>query len=178
MQRWIRLLLIGISIFLGTHAMAQVQVLGVEVGTSTVEQVKAQAGKVTRVTDAGMNKWSAGPMLRSNGNGYGIDGLSEVLYIFDKTGVLAAVVMTLGKDRFDEILGFVSGKYKTVSKQVPFVGDKYVRLKAKGVTIELDAPHLSFQMEARYLRDDFLQRFNASSDAETQEKKSSERGKF
>lgn len=178
MQRWIRLLLCGISALLSAHAMAQVQVLGVEVGTSTVEQVRAQASKATRVVEAGMNKWSEGPMLRSDGGGYSINGLSDVLYIFDKGGVLAAVVMTLGKERFDEIFDIVAGKYKTVSKQIPFVGDKSARFKAKGVTIELNAPHMSFQMEARYVRDDFLQRFHTRADTESQEKKSSERGKF
>lgn len=159
-------------------ASAQVQVLGVEIGTSTVQQVKTEAAKQSKVRDIGTNKWSQGPMLRADGDGYGIEGLSDVLYIFDKTNVLAGVIMTMEKSRFDEVFGFLSGKYKVSAKQIPFVGNKFARLKGKGAMVELDAPHLSFTMEARYLRDDLFQQFNAQSEAEAQQKKASERSRF
>lgn len=178
MKAWLCAAGLAAGCLLSSGGWAQVQVLGVEVGTSSVKDVKAQAGKQTRVRELGTNKWSDGPMLGTDGEGYGIEGLSEVLYIFDKAGVLAGVVMTLNKNRFDELYGFLSGKYKPVSKQIPFVGDKFARFKAKGVTIELDAPHLSFKMSARYLRDDLLQQFNTQSEAESQQKKASERSKF
>lgn len=170
-------LLVGL-VFFPTVSFAQVPVLGFEVGTSTVQQVKAQLGKQTRIQDAGTNKFSGGTQFKTDGNGYEIETLSQVFYIFDKDQKLAAVIMDMSKSRFDEIFNFLSGKYKATAKQRPFVGDMFARFRAKGVTIELDAPHLGFDMQARYIRDDLYQQFNTQTAQETQQKKASEKSKF
>jgi hypothetical protein len=127
--------------------LAQVQVLGFEIGVATAADVKKQLAKQTRVTDAGTNKFSNGPMLRTDGAGYEIESLNNVLYIFDGDQKLAAVIMTMGKHRFNDIFGFVSSKYKVKAQQRPFVGDQYARLLAPNTVIELDAPHLGFSLD-------------------------------
>ena len=47
--------------------LAQVQVLGFEIGVATAADVKKQLAKQTRVTDAGTNKFTNGQMLRTDG---------------------------------------------------------------------------------------------------------------
>lgn len=176
-MRFIKLLLLG-TVFLPALSFAQIQVLGFEVGTSTLQQVKAQLATQTKIQDAGTNKFTGGAQFKTDGGGYDIETLSEVFYIFDKDQQLAGVLMDMGKSRFDEVFNFLSGKYKVTAKQRPFVGDMFARFKAKGVIIELDAPHLGFGMQARYIRDDLYQQFNTQSAQEMQQKKASEKSKF
>ena len=158
--------------------IAQVQVLGFELGTSTQQHVKAKLGKKTEISNPATNKFSGGLQFTTSGAGYDIEGLSSVVYIFDKEQRLSAVLMEISKGRFDEIFNVLAGKYKLTRQQRPFVGNKFGGFKAEGVTIELDAPHLSFEMHVSYIRDDLYNRFRSQSAQEALQQKDSERGKF
>lgn len=158
--------------------LAQVQVLGFEMGISTQQQVRAKLGKKAEISEPGINKFTGGPQFTTGGEGYDIEGLSSVVYIFDKDQRLAGVLMEMGKGRFDEVFSFLAGKYKVTSQQRPFVGDKFGGFKAKGATIELNAPHMSFEMNANYIRDDLYAQFKSQSAQEAQQKKASEKSKF
>jgi hypothetical protein len=153
-------------------------VLGFEVGVSTLEQVKATLSKKTQVKDNGINKWSKGPMLKTNGSSYEIEGLNSVLYIFDEQKTLMGVVMDMNKKRFDSIYEVLSKKYKMKEQKRPFVGDQFALFESPGCIIELDAPHLGFQMEVRYLRSDLVRRVNSQSEAEDKAKKKREADQF
>lgn len=98
-------------------------------------------------------------MLKGDGEGLGIEGLSEVTFIFDKSDKLAGVLMTLPKDSFRQTLKALSGKYKLEQKEVPFVGNASARLRQGDSIIELDAPHLSFAMSVVYLTNTLKQAF-------------------
>ena len=76
------------------------------------------------------------------------------------------------------IYELLSGKYKVLSQQRPFVGDQFARFESPGGIIELDAPHMSFEMDVRYLRSDLVQKFKDQSEVERQAKKKSEASKF
>ncbi len=117
-------------------------------------------------------------MYATDGAAYGIDGLNGVLYIFDSQKKLAGVIMTMNKDRFASIYDILNKKYRVVSKHRPFVGDQYALFKPADANIEVSAPHLSFEMEVRYLRNDLVQQFNAKSEAESAAKKKAEAKKF
>jgi hypothetical protein len=91
-------------------------------------------------------------MLKGDGAGLEVEGLSEITLIFDKSDKLAAVLMTLPKQEgmgdmqngvFRKTLNTLSGKYKLVEKRVPFVGNSYAKFRQGDNIIELDAPHLS-----------------------------------
>lgn len=161
-----------------TAAGAGTPVLGFEIGVSTVDQVAKDLAKVTSVSDSGTNKWSGGPMLKTDGSSYKIDGLQDVLYIFDEQKKLTGVIMTLNKSRFDSIHQFLSSKYKVQNQQRPFVGNQFARFKTTDAIVEVDAPHMSFEMEVRYLRNDLLQKFKNQSQAEANSKRKSEASKF
>lgn len=161
-----------------SSAIAGTQVLGAEIGVTTVEQLRQALSKNTQVQNHGVNRYSGGHMLRTDGASYEIDGLSEVVYIFDTHGKLAGVIMKMDKGRFASIYQFLRQKYKLRSEQRPFIGNQYARFNSSDVAIELDAPHLSFTMEVRYIRNDLLQRFNADSAKEEAAKEKSEAQKF
>ncbi len=140
--------------------------LGLELGVASYAQVNQQVGGKTSLSDVGTNKYSGGKMLQGDGAGLGIDGLNEITFIFDKTDKLAAVLMTLPKDSLQKTLSALSNKYQLIEKQVPFVGNAFVRLQQGDSVIELDAPHLSFQMTVNYLTKSLKQSFNQQATGE------------
>lgn len=171
-------LVVLVALLVSGAASAGTSALGFEIGVSSTDQVRATLSKQMKVVEGGLNKYSGGPVLMTAGLGYDIEGLKEVAYVFDEQMLLAGILMTMSKHRFDAILGALSGKYKVSSQQRPFVGNQFARFKTSDAVIEIEAPHLSFDMEVRYIRNDQLQRFNAQSAAEAEVKKKREAAKF
>lgn len=159
-------------------AQAGTQVLGFELGVTTLEQVRNTLAGQTRVEDAGVNHWNDGPMLKTDGKGYDVDALQEVTYIFDRDRRLAAVLMRLGKHRFGSVHALLAKKYRVEKQQLPFVGDQYARFATPDAMIELEAPHLSFEMHARYLRRDFAAEYRTRLAQERDAKRNREAAKF
>lgn len=178
MKHLVQSALAAVALLFSVVAYAGTQVLGFEIGVSTNDEVKSFLVKQTRVIDSGTNKFTAGPMLKTDGSSYEIEGLSEVLYIFDDQKKLTGVIMDMNKARFDAVFQAISGKYKVSSQQRPFVGNKFARFKTQDSVIEMDAPHLGFQMEVRYIRNDLFQNFNSQAAAEAETKKKREAAKF
>ena len=177
-MRAIRSLFIVIGLGAALLAHAGTQVLGFEIGSTTVDQLRQELSRKTTIEASGTNKYSNGEMFTTHGSSYDIDGLKSVLYIFDDQKKLAAVVMDMDKHRFDAVFQFLSGKYKAVAQQRPFVGNQYARFQPSDSAIELDAPHLGFNMEVRYIRNDLMHKFKAQRDAEATARKKSEAAKF
>jgi hypothetical protein len=150
--------------------------LGLELGVATLAQVQKEIGSRTQLSEGGTNKYTGGPMLKSGGEGLGIEGLSEIVLVFDKSQKLAAVLMTLpkggmGDENFNRTLNMLSAKYKAVERQVPFVGNKFAKFRQGDSIVELEAPHLSFEMSLRYLTNQMLADFNSQSAAERADKR-------
>jgi hypothetical protein len=168
-----------ILVFFGSvTASAGTQVLGVEIGVTTVEQLKQSLSKKAKIEDRGENKYTGGAMIKTDGKSYEIDGLTEVLYIFDDQKKLAGLVMSMNKARFDAVFQFLNGKYKVTSQERPFVGNQSAVFRPTDATIEIDAPHMSFEMEVRYIRNDLMQKYNSQSASEAAAKKKNEGSKF
>ena len=91
--------------------------LGLEIGFANLAGVKHKLGGMTNLESIGTNEYSEGPMLRSSGEGLGVDGLSQLLLIFDKDNVLVGVVMTLPKAPKD-VLQKLSEKYQVVDNRI------------------------------------------------------------
>lgn len=146
---------------------------GQELGVASYAQVKQQVGGKTSLSNAGTNKFSGGKMLQGDGSGLGIDGLSEVTFIFDRADKLAAVLMTLPKESFKPTLKALSAKYALVSSEVPFVGNASAKLQQGDSLIEMNAPHLSFEMSVSYMTRGLKQAFTqqAGNERATKEKR-------
>jgi len=148
--------------------------LGLELGYANLASVKEIIGNQTKLVDAGNNLYSNGPMLESNGKGLDVDGLSSVLFIFDNNQILVGVVMTFPKNP-KATYATLAKKYKPVMNKIDnFMNNGYARLSKGDSFIELDAPHLSFEMEVRYLTKklmaDFKQK-SAGNEAKKKQKK-------
>lgn len=178
MKYFVQSALVAVTMMCSIAANAGTQALGFEIGASTVDQVKSSLAKQTKVSDSGTNKFTMGPMLKTDGSSYEIEGLTEVLYIFDDQKKLAGIIMNMSKARFDAVFQALSAKYKVASQQRPFVGNQFARFKAQDSVVEMDAPHLGFEMEVRYIRNDLMQKFNSQSAAEAEAKKKREASKF
>lgn len=72
-----------IALLVSGHTHACTPVLGFEIQTSTFEDVNDSLSKQTKVVDSGINKFSNGAMLKTDSSCYEIEGLNEVLYVFD-----------------------------------------------------------------------------------------------
>lgn len=155
---------------------ANVAPLGFEVGVATYNQVKA--GLKARLVHTGTNAYSDGPMYESDGEGLDIEGLNKALFIFDAQQRLAGVVLTMADYRFDEVQEFLSGKYKARVRQIPFVGDRYVKFTQGNSIAELSDPHMAFDMEVRYLSNDLVKAFTTRSAASDAERKRQQKAKF
>lgn len=140
--------------------------LGLELGVATYAQVKQQVGSKTSLSAGGTNKYSGGKMLQGNGSGLGVEGLSEITFIFDAADKLVAVLMTLPKDSFKPTLSALSGKYKLIDKVVPFVGNASAHLQQGDSVIEIDSPHMSFEMTVSYMTKKLKQAFSQQSSNE------------
>jgi len=72
--------------------------LGMEVGAATIGQVKSAFSGKTKLQDAGQNKFTEGKMIQADGAGFDIEGIQNVLFIFDKSDVLVGVILAMNKD--------------------------------------------------------------------------------
>lgn len=152
--------------------------MGAEIGVSTIDQIRQEVSARGSIKNGGTNSWSNGPTLESPGSNYEVQGLQSVLYIFTPDGKLAGLLMVMGKDRFDEVFDVLAGKYKTVKKERPFVGNNYAKFSAPDAVIELDAPHLGFEMEVRYMSNAFAKAWSDGVQVRRQQKKSNDKSSF
>lgn len=140
--------------------------LGLELGYATEGDLLALPGAKALEKDQGANKINGGTSYyaKEKLEGFGINGLKEIYFLFNKQQKLDAVLMVLpkGSDKdanagnFKEVLSMLSGKYTLVRKNVPFVGDSSATLKHGDSQITLDAPHLNFDMQLMYASNDFF----------------------
>ncbi|PUE07144.1 hypothetical protein B9Z51_14855 [Limnohabitans sp. T6-5] len=147
---------------------------GLEVGVATLSQVQKQIGDKTSLTPTGINKYSGGKMFEVDGHGLNVEGVNAVTFIFDQADVLVGVLVSMPKNPKSLIKTF-SGKYKVINNKVDnFMNYGSAQFSKGDTVIDIDAPHLSFVMEVRYLskrlRDAFMQQSNAETAAKQKRK--------
>lgn len=173
---------LGLLLSWALPAAEPVAPLGFAIGQATRQAVSDGLKGRTKLTPDGTNRYSRGAMLKAPGDKLGIENLEEVLFIFDDKEVLAAVQMRLHKGamdaNFDTVYQRLAAKYKPVTKQIPFVGNKYVRFRQGHVVIDLESPHMSFTMTVTYMTDGFERAYTAESRREAEEKEKQERRQF
>lgn len=161
-----------------SDARAAVNVLGFEMGKATMDEINLSVSKHGTIADNGTNKYSGGPMLKAPGSSFDIEGLDDVIFIFDPDHRLIGVVMDMDKSRFDSVLARLKSKYHLVSQTVPLVGNKTARFHDGSTTIDIDAPHMSFAMQVRYAEDGLLNKFGQDRDKEQKDKSAKEAAQF
>lgn len=135
--------------------------LGFEIGKATVAEVRAaMVERAGEPRDEGTSAISGGAVLVFGADAT-IAGMNQATFVFDTRGRLAAAVLSLSKDRYDEVLKAMRAKYVLLGEQRPFVGNRSARLKAGDAEILVDAPHLSFEMSVIYTTPSFQAQFAA-----------------
>lgn len=154
MRKTMRALILGVlTLLVSSIALAgnNANPFGVEVGVATLADVQKAIGTKTRLNQTGTNKYTGGKMFTADGAGLDVEGVNEITFIFDQANVLAAVLVKMPKDP-KALAKTFSGKYQVVSNRIDgFMNYGYARFQKGNTVIEIDAPHLSFDMEVRYL---------------------------
>lgn len=145
---------------------------GFELGVATRADVQTQLAGKTRLDDAGINAVTHGKMLKTQGDGSGVDGLERVVFVLDTRDHLVGVELTFLKGFANEgtrkIADVLSHKYREVQRNLPSVGDGEARYVQGNSVIVLDSPHMSFVFTVAYMTNDF-QRAMAKHDADQRE---------
>ncbi len=149
-------------------ALANPAPFGFELGKATYSEVTAKYSP----KQSGTNAISQGKAITISSSNFELEGLQgDVSFTFDANDKLIYVGMTLHKDKFNDILSSLS-KYKAVSKNVPFVGNKSAKFKDGNCEIILEAPHLSFSMELYYITTEFKKAVENANRQDEQSRKS------
>jgi hypothetical protein len=166
----LKTLLLSALLLSSATAWADPAPFGLEIGKTTIKEMKEKY----KTTSAGQNKYSGGDMYSIDPSQIDFEGLQEVTTIFSKEGQLLAVLTQLPKDKFEYLYESMGKKYKLVSKEIPFVGNKSAKFINGNTEITLDAPHLSFEMKMNYISKDLQKAFEAQRATENANKKSKE----
>lgn len=148
-------------------------VFGWTLGESTPAQLRASHPDCEEL---GVSAITAGPVFECPGAAFGGGGIEQVSAVFDPAARLAAVLVILDNqakmhdDVFDRLHPKLAKRYAVREHRRPFVGDRYARYGAPGATIELSAPHLSFQATLLYQTDAFRKAFQAQQRREQQQR--------
>jgi tetratricopeptide (TPR) repeat protein len=149
--------------------------LGLKLGVTPLSDVQQ---KDNEMEENGYSKWTGGKIFTSKGTAHSIEGAQKITYIFNNEDLLDAVIIAMHKDYFHQVNSYLKGKYTLLSATVPFVGDKYTRYKQGSSIVEIDAPHLSFEMEVIYKTLSFDTAFRNKKAADAMEKRAKQKSKF
>ncbi|EAI3889872.1 hypothetical protein A0Z48_08495 [Campylobacter jejuni] len=155
-------------IFYTTVIFANPMPFGLELGKANFDEV---VKKYPNFSNAGTSIYTGGKIIEVSSSDFELEGLKDkVLFIFDKENRLTLVQLKFHKDRFNDILYSLS-KYKIIKKEVPYVGNRYVKLQDGDCKIELESPHLSFEMYLTYKTNQFEKLYKDYIKKEEQERK-------
>ena len=85
--------------------------------------------------------------------------------------MIEAALLTLSKNKCDETYETLSGKYKLIKSQIPFVGSKLVEFQDDECDIIIDSPHMSFTMDVIYATNAFSSKAYKEVKKQEQDKK-------
>ncbi len=162
--------IIASLILFSSTAYADPTIFNMELGKTTEAEVK----EMYPVENNGVNRYSDGNQYLIPVSKIEFDGLKRVSVIFDDKGILVAVLTTLPNTKFDYLNGILAKKYQLVKKEIPFVGTKLVTFKDGDSKIELNSPHLDFDMYMDYIRNDFLKIYEQKKQEEKNQKTKNE----
>jgi len=129
---------------------------GLSIGVSQPDDVLE---RFPSAAAAGSNSWTGGAMYRVDGAQLPLQGARRATFVFGQDDRLDAVLITLNKRRFDAVRRLLDEQYPRVSARIPHVGDAHVEWRVGDVIIELDSPHMSFDMQLEYQTRRFVEQF-------------------
>lgn len=168
------LILITLAATATPTANAGTKAFGAELNVTTIDTLS----DIAEVKEVGTNPVTNGKVFETKSNQFGVEGFIKVTYIFTEDGKLAGINALLNKGAFNNVNNAIAQKYKTVESRTPYVGDKYARFKTSDGAILLNAPHLSFEMDAIYLTQAFERAIKNKMQSEQNQKRRNEQTAF
>ena len=108
MSKKIRLYITLFFLFISAIALADPSPFGIEINKTLISEVKNKF----KCKDAGINKYSDGPMCELDPSTLGFDGLETVLVIADNDSKVLAVMSDFNKSQYENLLDMLSNKYQ------------------------------------------------------------------
>lgn len=143
---------------------------GQEIGVAKCSDVIKQLSDKVDLKEGGINKYTNGEMYGGDAKNLGLDGAKSILIVCDKNNTLTVVQIKIDKDAmnngFEKYNKMLKSKYKQTKLINPSVGDKLAKFSQGDSTVQLYAPHMSFEMDLTYAANSFLKSFNANMDKE------------
>ena len=134
---------------------------GFELGVASLSDVKSKVGP-SNITNKGINKYSNGAMIDVNSDYFEIDEVNSVLMIFDASDILAGVIVNMRKNPVS-MHQTLSKKYRTVRNTIDsFMNHGSSKLAKGNSLVYIDAPHMSFKMDVRYVTNQLDKAFDQS----------------
>ncbi len=156
------------SLLVMTAAHAEPKPFGLELGKATETQFKQ---KFPSADLTGISAYTGGKMYKVPSYDLPLKGVQSDIFIFTKDHKLAAVNAVLSKSQFDSLYRALQRKYRLVNSRIPFVGNKSATFQDGKGLVELDAPHMSFEMNLTYLTKEFKQKMQAEQRRKAEEKR-------
>jgi len=176
-MQWVGAAIILAAMLLSNSGAAQqiAAPLGLEVGKAKCKDAEAALGvRATKVSS-----WSNGPIISTTEVArLEVEGLQEVLVICNAQDTVIAIRLMFPKDGPAGVRPTsqqLDKKYKSVSKDLPFVGNAKATWQAANGTAVLEAPHLSFTFYLTYWGTGALEmyeRWQAQQEREKEQKRS------
>jgi len=158
------------SAIIASSALADPSVFNMELGKTTESELRSMYS----TQHTGVNKYTNGNMYELRSTEINFEGLQKVSTIFNGDETLVAVLTTFPKAKFEYLNQILSQKYKRVSQEVPFVGNKSATYLDGETEITLSAPHLSFEMTMNYIRQELKNEYERQIADERNQKKKNE----
>lgn len=150
---------------------ADTSAFGMTLGKTTLDEFMKEYPSAVK---KGISDWTDGEIYSVPVNDLNFEGVKADHVIFTQDGKLTAITIDIDKERFNKIHGMLSKKYKVTDKEIPFVGNKFVRCKSGDDVIELEAPHLSFEMNLLYAERKFMNAYSKKKSEKDSKKDSDE----
>lgn len=151
----------------GTAVNADVTALGFTINKSTEKDLKKSKCKFKKVKAENKNISA----YIANASCYKIDGLKQV-YVAFKNKTTKHIVGIFDKEYFNSVKNTIDEKYTLQNEEIPFVGDAHAQWNAEdeNVTVRLNSPHLSFEMQLIYIDNGYLEELEGVVNEEENEK--------
>lgn len=162
-----RYLLFSVFLFIVSNAQAAPSPFGIEIGKTTYEEVR----KKYPGQNIGINKYSKGEMYEIDPKSITVEGIQKIIGIFNEDGIILSLCTKFAKYRYRDLTESLAQKYSLISKEEPFVGNKWAKFLDENIAIIIEAPHMSHSLTLEYSQYDFLKMFDEMQRQETEDKK-------
>ncbi|WP_417821310.1 hypothetical protein [Terasakiella sp.] len=171
-----------LSLTISTQAVLAAEIatpFGFEIGVDTLHSSKTKVIEArSTMKNIGTNKYSHGPVYEVDVSHIAVKDIKTIQLIFDAKDHLQGITFNSSKHNFKSLEDHVASKYQLSRREVPFVGNKFAEYKAPNAIIQLDAPHMSFQMSISYVSTDLLKSFSKTVQENNQAQKKKEASQF